>query len=111
MMTFAEYNQTDSKDLQESDLLRKGGALVYARTAKKHGDDAEKFFSSAKRKIANASQESVDDRLDAIQGGLLDMCDGLISMREQNGAITGIVTIATISTERTNRQLTKTSKR
>lgn len=111
MMTFEEYNHTDSEDLQESDLLRKGGALVYARTAQKHGDDAEKFFSSAKRKIASASQASADDRFDAIQDGLLDICDGLISMREQNGAITGIVTIAAISTEKTNRQFTKTRKR
>ena len=38
-----------------------------------------------------------------MQDGLQDLCDGLISMRRQNGAITGIVTTAVLLNERTNR--------
>lgn len=36
------------------------------------------------------------ERLTSLQDGLVDLCDGLISIRKQNGAITGIVTPAVL---------------
>lgn len=105
MKTFDEFIQEDSYDLNESRLLRKGGALLLARSAKKHGDDATRSLNDAKRKIKGSSLDNDEERLKGIQGGLQDLCDGLISMRKQNGAITGIVTTAVLLNERTNRQL------
>ena len=107
MKTFDQFTQEDSYDLNESRLLRKGGALLLARSAKKHGDDATRSLSDAKRKIKGSSLDSDEERLKGIQDGLQDLCDGLISMRKQNGAITGIVTTAVLMNERTNPQLVK----
>ena len=105
MKTFDEFIQEDQHDINESRLLRKGGALLLARSAKKHADDATRSLTDAKRKIKGSSLDSDEERLKRIQDGLQDLCDGLISMRKQNGAITGIVITAVLLNERTNRQL------
>lgn len=105
MKTFDQFIREESYDLNESRFLRKGGALLLARSAKKHGDDATRSLNDAKRKIKGSSLDSDEERLKGIQHGLQDLCDGLISIRKQNGAITGIVTTAVLLNERTNRQL------
>jgi hypothetical protein len=109
MKTFDEFICSDQPDLNESRLLRKGGALLLARSAKKHGDDATRSLSDAKRKIKGSPLDNDNERLKSLQEGLRDLCDGLISMRKQNGATTGIVTTAVLLNERTNRQLKKLS--
>lgn len=102
MKTFDAFICSDYQDLNESRLLRKGGALLLARSAKKHGDDATRSLNDAKQKIKGSSLDGDEERLKGIQDGLQDLCDGLISMRKQNGAITGIVTTAVLFNERTN---------
>lgn len=111
MKTFDQFIQEEFYDLNESRLLRKGGAILLARSAKKHGDDATRLLNDAKRKIKGSSLDSDEERLKGIQDGLQDLCDGLISMRKQNGAITGIVTSAVLLNERTNRQVARITKR
>ena len=111
MQTFDEFIQEDQHDINESRLLRKGGALLLARSAKKHGDDATRSLTDAKRKIKGSSLDTDEERLKTIQDGLQDLCDGLISMRKQNGAITGIVTTAVLFNERTNAHIRKLLRR
>lgn len=101
--TFEEFMETEPQDLIESRLLRKGGVLLLARSAKKHGDDAARSLNDAKRKMKGSSLDNDEERLKGMQDGLQDLCDGLISMRKQNGSITGIVTTAVLLNERTNR--------
>ena len=106
MKTFEEIRGTaETEDLNESRLLRKGGALLFARSAKKHGDLAHKSFNDAKQKIKGNPLDTDGERLASIQYGLMDLCDGLISIRKQNGAITGIMTTAVLLNERTSEQL------
>ena len=108
MKTFEEIRGTaETEDLNESRLLRKGGALLFARSAKKHGDDAHKSFNDAKQKIKGNPLDTDGERLASLQDGLQDLCDGLISIRKQNGAITGIMTTAVLFNERTSQQLGK----
>ena len=111
MKTFDQFIQEDSYDLNESRLLRKGGALLLARSAKKHGDDATRSLNDAKLKIKGSSLDSDEERLKGIQDVLQDLCDGLISMRKQNGAITGIVITAVLLNERTNAHIRKLLRR
>ena len=111
MKTFDQFIREESCDLNESRLFRKGGALLLARSAKKYGDDATRSLTDAKRKIKGSSLDTDEERLKGLQEGFQDLCDGLISMRKQNGAITGIVTTAVLFNERTNRQLEGLSKR
>ena len=111
MKTFDEFICSDYQDLNESRLLRKGGALLLARSAKKHGDDATRSLNDAKWKTKGSPLDNDNERLKSLQEGLQDLCDGLISMRKQNGAITGIVTTAVMLNERTNRQMNKITRR
>jgi hypothetical protein len=111
MRTFNEIRTVDANKLEESRLLRKGGVLLLAKTAKRHGDDATKYFYSAKRKIKGSSLDSEEERIKSIQEGLQDLCEGLISIRKQNGAITGIVSTAVVINERTNAQIQKISQK
>ena len=48
MKTFDQFIREQSNDLNESRFLRKGGALLLARSAKKHGDDATRSLTDAK---------------------------------------------------------------
>ena len=82
MKTFDEFICSDYQDLNESRLLRKGGAFLLARSAKKYGDDATRSLTDAKRKIKGSSLDSDEERLKGIQDGLQDLCDGLISIRK-----------------------------
>ena len=111
MKTFKEIRDTDTEDLNESRLLRNGSALLLARSAKTHGDEAVRYLQDAKRKIKGSSLDNGEDRLRSIQEGLQDLCDGLISIRKQNGAITGIVTTAVLMNERTNTQIERIVKK
>ena len=105
--TFEEFMETEPQDLIESRLLRKGGVLLLARSAKRHGDDASRSLKDAKRKIKGLPLDTDNERLKSLQEGLQDLCDGLISIRRQNGAITGIVTTAVLLNERTDKQVQK----
>ena len=107
MRTFDEIRGSENEDLNESRLLRKGGALLFARSAKKHGDDAHKSFNDAKQKIKGNPLDTDGERLNSLRNGMMNLCDGLISLRKQNGAITGIMTTAVLLNERTSQQLEK----
>ena len=105
MKTFDEIRGTaETEDLNES-LLRRGGALLFARSAKKYGDLAHKSFNDAKQKIKGNPLDTDGERLTSLQNGMMNLCDGLISLRKQNGAITGIMTTAVLLNERTSEQL------
>ena len=58
MKTFDEIRGVETEDLNESRLLRKGGALLLARSAKKHGDDATRCLNDAKRRIKGSSSDN-----------------------------------------------------
>lgn len=105
MKTFNEIRNTNYQELNESRLLRKGGVLILARSAKRYGDDATKSFNNAKQKIKGSTLDTEKERLESIQNGLIDLCEGLISLRKQNGAVTGIVTTAVLLNERTANQI------
>jgi len=110
MKTFDKFICSDQPDLNESRLLRKGGALLLARSAKKHGDDATRSLNDAKRKVKGSSLDSDAERLKGVQDGLQDLCDGLISMRKQLGAMTAIFVSGQLINERTNKQIEKLVK-
>ena len=108
MKTFEEIRGTaETEDLNESRLLRKGGALLFARSAKKHGDDAHKSFNDAKQKIKGNPLDTDGERLKSVQEGFLDLCDGLISIRKQNGSAVGMALSSVLLNERADTQLEK----
>ena len=112
MKTYKELKQEieNREDLKESRLLRKGGSLVFARNAKKHGDDAVRHFKSAQTKLNKRPLDTPEERIEHLTEGLNELCDGMISLRKQTGALTGISISAVLLNERTNQQLEKLFK-
>ena len=110
--TFKETtNEVGDDFLKESRLLRKGVALILARSAKRSGDTAVNHFNSAKRSFTKKPNQSIEDQVKSLLEGLNDICEGLINLRKQNGSITGIATAAVLFNERTNKQISSLVKR
>jgi hypothetical protein len=113
MKTYKELKQDldEPKELNESRFLRKGVSLVFARNAKKHGDDAVRHFKNAQSKLSKRPLDTPEERIERLTEGLNDLCEGMISLRKQNGALTGISTTVVLLNERTNQQLARLNKR
>jgi hypothetical protein len=106
MISFKETTTGGRDDfLQESRLLRKGVALLLARSAKKSGDTAETHFNNAQRSFTKKPDQSLEDQMKSLLEGLNEMCDGLIYLRKQSGSITGIATTAVLLNEKTDKQI------
>ena len=112
MKSFKETTNEVSDDfLTESRLLRKGAAILLARSAKKHGDAATNHFNAAQRLFSRKLDQSLEDQMTNLLKGLNELCSGLISMRKQNGSNTSIATAAVLLNERTDKQITSLMKK
>ena len=112
MKSFKETTNEVSDDfLTESRLLRKGAAILLARSAKKHGDTATNLFNAAQRLFSRKLDQSLEDQMTNLLKGLNELCSGLISMRKQNGSNTSIATAAVLFNERTDKQITSLMKK
>ena len=113
MKTYQELKlELEKRDeLNETRLLRKGVSLVFARNAKKHGDDAVRHFKDAQRKFSVRGTDTPEERIERLTEGLNDLCEGMVSLRKQNSAVAGIVTTAVLINERTDKQVQKLLKK
>ena len=105
MKTFKEIRDTDTEDLTESRLLRRGIATGYGLRARNEGKKVEMELNSAKNALRPRPNDTTEEQVKRLQEGLIQMCDANIALRHQLGAITAIVTTAVLLNERTNRQL------
>ena len=105
MKTFKEIRGTDTEDLTESRLLRRGIATGYGLRARNEGKKVEMELNSAKNALRPRPNDTTEEQVKRLQEGLIQMCDANIALRHQLGAITAIVTTAVLLNERTNRQL------
>jgi ethanolamine utilization cobalamin adenosyltransferase len=87
--------------------IKKRRALLFAMSAKKHGDDAQRSFNYTKQKVKGNPLDTEGEHLTSLQDGLLLMCDANIALRQQLGAVTAIVVSGQVFNERTNQQLEK----
>jgi len=105
MITFKDCTNEVSDDfLSENRLMRKGVTLILSRSAKKYGDTAVNHFNTAQRSFSKKS-DTLEDQMVNLLSGMKEMAEGLISLRQQNGANTGIATAATLFNERTDKQI------
>ena len=89
-------------------LKTSGTALLFAKNARAHGNQAEQFFKAAKQKLSNTDPTlSPEDKQKLLLEGLSNICDGMISLRNQNGAITSIVTTSALFGERGDMKMTR----
>ena len=107
MKTFEEIRGTDTEDLSESRLLRRGIATAYGLRARSEGNKIERKLSSAKNLLRPRPNDTTEEQVKRLQEGLVQMCDANIALRHQLGAITAIVVSGQLFNERTNTQLEK----
>jgi len=111
MITFKDSTHEVCDDfLQESRLLRKGTALLLARSAKKHGDTAVNHFNTAQRSFSKKS-DTLEDQMVNLLSGMNEMAEGLVNLRQQNGANTGIATVSVLLNEKTDKQISLLMKK
>ena len=110
MKTFKEIRGTDTEDLTESRLLRRGIATAYGLRARNEGKKVEMELNSAKNALRPRPSDTTEEQLKRLQEGLIQMCDANIALRHQLGAITAIVVSGQLFNERTNTQLEKILK-
>jgi len=105
MKTFSEIRNTNTHNLDESRLLRKGIAAAYAVRARNEGNKVERELASAKNAIRPRPNDTTEEQIKRLQEGLIQMCNANIALRHQLGAITAIVVSGQLFNERTNAQL------
>ena len=107
MKTFDEIRKNAEPDeLNESKFIRRGTALLFAKNARTHGNQAKQFFQQAKQKLSNTDPTlKPDEKHKLLLEGLSHICDGMISLKNQNGAITSIVTTNALFGEHGNQQM------
>ena len=95
MKTYQELKQEleISDELNESRLLRKGVASIFAAKARSEGLRVERQLNSAKNSLRPRASEDTEERIERLQKGLIEMCDANISLRKQLGAMTAIIEV------------------
>ena len=107
MKTFKEIRGTDTEDLTESRLLRRGIATGYGLRARNEGKKVEMELNSAKNALRPRPNDTTEEQVKRLQEGLIHMCDANIALRHQLGAITAIVVSGQLFNERTSTELEK----
>ena len=77
----------EQEQLEEA-IIKKGAVAAYALQGRKHGNNAVRSYTKAKRALRAAlNAKSTDQKVDALVVGILDLLDGLVSQRQQIGSV------------------------
>ena len=86
MKSFEEFLADEEQQLEEG-IIRTGAIMSYGSQSRKAGDDAVRAFRRGQETLRRGSHEqSVEERLERIEGALDALFDGLIKQRQQIGA-------------------------
>ena len=98
MKTLPELRE---EQLQER-YLKKGVGLMYAARSKSHGDKAERHFARANQYLQQPKKptDTLEDRVETIVDALSALTEGLIELRNQNGANTALGLTSVLLSER-----------
>ena len=91
-------------------LVRKGAALLIKTTEKRYGNAADRHFQSAKQKLHHRAGDSVEEQIKRQGDAFIEICDGLIALRNQVSANTNIGLTGVLLNERTDQALLKAIK-
>lgn len=69
------------------------------------------IFLSAKQTLRPRTNESIEEQVERLQKGLIEMCDANIALRKQLGAMMAVILSSQLLNERTNKQIEKLVKR
>lgn len=104
MKTFKESMEGYDPQYLEERYLRKGAGLVFAAQSKSRGDKAVQHFKSAKSLLNTNAGATTDERVESLSRAFHEMCDGMIELRHQNGAITALSLSAVLIGEKSRKR-------
>lgn len=85
MKSFEEF-LAEEEQLKEG-IIRTGAIMSYGSQSRRYGNEAARAFRSGQETLRRGSHEqSVEERLERIEGALDALFDGLIKQRQQIGA-------------------------
>lgn len=86
MKSFEEFLAEEEQQLEEG-IIRTGAIMSYGAQSRKAGDEAVRAFRSGQETLRRGSgEQTVEERLERIEGALDALFDGLIKQRQQIGA-------------------------
>ena len=98
MKTLPELRE---EQLQER-FLRKGAGLMFAARSKSHGDKAERHFNQANQYLQQPKKptDTLENRVETLVDALSALTQGMIEIRNQNGAITSLCLTSVLLSEK-----------
>jgi hypothetical protein len=104
MKSFDEIREIDKHEGEflEERILRKGAGLMFAARSKSAGDKAERHFEQANQYLQQPKKpkDTLEDRVEVLIKALSAHNEGMISLRNQNGAITSLCLTAVLLSEK-----------
>jgi hypothetical protein len=94
MKTFKQFLKPERV---EENAIRKGAVSLYAVQGKRHGDAAVRHFKIAQQSLTrHQSNNTIEEKIDAIEIYLKSLSDGLIEIRNQIGSISAQITSSNV---------------
>ena len=110
MKTYKEMRE--QQELNELNILRTGSALVFANKVKTSGQKLVQHIRRADSDFEKAKkQKEINDKLDALLDGFIELSQATYQQRIMLGNMTGIAVSQSIFNQRNNKQLIKLMKR
>lgn len=111
MKSFHEFRGEGDIDLQESRLIRKGLGLTFSSASRGHGNKSVQHFKNSQQELSRmvpaTDKDNLEVRMNKIEKGLVEMSEGLISIRHQIGSLVSMVNIVILMNERSDSQFKK----
>ena len=112
MKSWQEIRDSESSDLNENRLIRKGLGLAFSSQSKTHGDNAVKKYNQMSQVLSGSVKDGdVDTRLERIEKSLVSLSEGLTDTRKQIGSLVSMVNVLILMNERTDQQMKMLNRR
>ena len=111
--TYKELREnTDTETLNEFRVIRAGAVLLFASKVREQGKRLESHMRAAQEDFQKAKrEEEINNKIDHFMDGLDELAKGMTGLRYMLGNMTGITVSAAILAERSNKEITKLTRK
>ena len=111
--TYTELReQTDIESLNEVRVMRAGAVLLFAGKVREQGKRLESHMRATQDDFQKAKKEKeINNKIDHFIDGIDELSKGIAGLRYMMGNMTGISVSAALLAERSNKELTKLTRK